>query len=460
MKNRMKNRIIILTALLIIAMIPKLSSSESLGPEMLLTGRCRYPIAVTVSSPVYHVIAQFGEERTQALNKLLRHLSVTVTLDGDISETCLAVDDEPVYSYIVKEKDSVRKTVYSIQPDTFYQQKSEEPDTGNTLMLFLDGDFFTLNRMLDDFYPLFEKTAESFKEYAKSSAAVSLNFRGYGKGVRKLTIPLPDNYIRDKFPEKAASLADTDEARMLIMSLLFSGTQKIILLYDQDDRLLRINYDGSVGNSEESIRKVSAVWRCVRTDKRKKDHLTLKTPSVKGTDKYNLIYEREVDESDSERQIIKWDLQLDLKEGEVRKKITFNADLQLDQNILSGKILYSEKQDGNDKKTTIIPSMKKENESEYSGTIEIANNSGKIVTSSTQYTVRVIPGKELTEPESIAECTSANPDPDTESGEELLRQRLDSVLLRKLLSLPPEDTEFFSLDIPQDVWNTLVKSLF
>ena len=458
MTGRHKKRIIILAAVLIL-MIPYCSLSEGLSADILLTGKCNSPVTVTVSSPAYSVIAQYGEERTKALNKLLRHLSISVTLDEDTSETSINVDNEPVYSYIQKTKKSVTRTVYSVQPDTVYEQKNEETDTGNLLTDFLNEDFFRLNRMLDDLYPAFENAADAFKEYSKPSNDVNLNFRGYGKGVRRLTIPLSEQYVKKHFPKAAARLVKNEDCAAIIRSLAFSGPQKIILLYNQDNRVLRINYDGTIGFSEDTARRVSAVWRCVRSGKIKKDHITLKTPAVKGSDKYNLTYEREEDRSDSDRSIIKWNLQLDIKEGEVRKKSVFNADLQLEQKILKGTIQYSEKQDGSETGISIIPEMKKENGTEYSGTIEIANKSGKIVTNSTLYTVRISTGRKLDFPESAVKSAPASTE-DTLSGEKKLQQILDSVLVRKLLTLPAEDTEFFSLDIPADIWNTLTQSLF
>ena len=62
------------------------------------------------------------------------------------------------------------------------------------------------------------------------------------------------------------------------------------------------------------------------------------------------------------------------------------------EDILDGKTVFSEKQDGNETKKTIITKLQKENSDEYNGTIEITNYSGKIVTSSAEYSVCVSRG--------------------------------------------------------------------
>ena len=44
--------------------------------------------------------------------------------------------------------------------------------------------------------------------------------------------------------------------------------------------------------------------------------------------------------------------------------------------------------------------------------------------------------------------------------EQQIQELLSGVLIRKLLSLPAEDLVFFNSDIPDEVWKTLVQSLF
>lgn len=445
-------------------MVPVLSScaggDEGIGPDLLMKGIFRSPVTVSISSPAYTQISQFGRERTESLNRLLKHLGLRITLDTDVSETVLTVDREPAYSYVETEEESVQRTVYSFQPDIVYLNRTEyttpsDPDFSG----FLDDHFFILNRFLDDFYPLFEKTAEAFSEWGKPSAA-SLNFRGYGKGVRKLTIPLSDQYVTEHFPGAAAGLAETDEIREFLNGLVFVGPQKIILLYDPDDRLLRINYDGKVGLTEDSVRKVSIVWRCLRTADRIKDNITIKTPSVKGYDKYNITYERAVDLSDPQHHSISWDLQIDLRADQLKKKISYSSDLAVSDGILGGKVLFAEKQDGGEKKILIVPEMQKENEDEYSGTIEITNYSGKIITSSLRASVSVYPGEKPAVPEYGRLKTAGEPAREaSENHSDPLQDQINSILIRRILELPEEDLAFLSTDIPEEIWDSLIQSI-
>ena len=457
----MRNRRFIRTAVLLISAFLICSAhaayADGIGPDALMTGRTDFPITVKVSEPVFRLIARFGADRTESFNKILKHIGFSVTVDGDLSETVISVDGEPAFSYLETSGDGEKRTVYSFDPDTAYicgndgAEKEENGITG-----FLEDHFFTLNRLLDGFYPFFEKTAETFSEFSKSTKT-SLNFSGYGRGVRQISIVLPAQYVSEHLPEACAAIADAEDIRQFVGRLIFKGTQKIMLLYDQEDRLLRIRYDGEAGFSEDSMRSVSAAWRCVRNGNEKKDHLTLKTPAKKGGDRYNLTYERAVSLQDDSTQKISWDLQIDLKDGELREKDSFTGELSAGDQ-LNGNIVYSRKTDGTEQTVTIVPAMKKENGDEYAGALEIKENSGKIITSSFTAQLSVGPGVSLTAPEYVKEYIPETQDPDDENKADPVQDRIAGILITKLLALPQEDLGYFSMDIPADTWNSLLQS--
>lgn len=428
------------------------------GPDALLSGRTDTPVTVTVSEPSYKLIARFGQDLTESLNRVLGHLSLSVTLDGELSETVFSVDGEPAFSSLEIDRGSVRKTIYSFEPDTAYTSRDENgEEEADGFTDFLERQFHKLNRLLDDLYPFFEKTAETFSGYSKTSA-VSLNFRGYGKGVRQTSITLPAQYVSESFQDVCAGIAETEESRQFLKNLVFKGTQRIILLYDQDGSLLQVRYNGEAGTDEENMRSVSIVWRSLRDGTGRKDHLTLKTPAKKGNDRYNLTYERDTGLPDDPERRITWNLQIDLKEGQVRKKISCSADLSAAGDQMDGRIEYSEKQDGPEISVTIVPAMKKENGDGYTGTIEITDKSGKIVTSSFTANVTVAPGGSLSDPGDVNEDPAGLANSGDGTVPDAVRDRINSILVTKLLTLPPEDLGFFSSDIPAEDWNAIVQS--
>ena len=441
----MKN-IIRKTFLVIIAAFCLFSGSNGIGEtfpsHFLLTGEFDSPITFSIYAPEYTQLAQFSKERLDSLNRLLRHISVTVGSDRNRAETVLYIDQEPLLSIMDTQSEM------SGQNQNLNEEKNTEKDE---FTFFLEKQYFRLNHLIDDLYPLFCKTAEKFPEYTGRSSA-TLNFSGFGKSVSRMTIQFPSEYVSEHFPEALADLCDNQTTRNDLKKLIFQGTQKIVLLFDQNGNVLRINYDGTVGVSETEMRKISLVWKCLRSGDHVKDSLTIKTPAVKGYDKDNITYERELDLSDPANRKLKWDYQLDQKKEKEKTKIRYTGDLHSEDMSSLGKIQYNVKGNSVPEHSIIITeSMSKEKEAEYAGTLEITNKTGKIVTSS------VMSGFSISE--SIQSDTQKKErngsqiimTPDNEGiPEEAIR-----ILIQKMMTLPEEDTVFLRKDIPDEIWKLL-----
>ena len=108
----------VLCFLLVIHLLTcSVSCSESFTPDLLLTGHIGFPVKMTVSSPEYNRIARFGEERTAYLNKLMKHFTLTVILDGSVSQTTLMIDQDPVVSIARIEDESDQHFIYSFDSE-------------------------------------------------------------------------------------------------------------------------------------------------------------------------------------------------------------------------------------------------------------------------------------------------------------------------------------------------------
>ena len=459
MKGR-KNGIILLILMVILLVFPQFSEAEGIQLSTLLTGETDQPLSVSISSLCFHSLAQYDEERTGSLNRLLQHISAGILIEDPLTETTVYIDDEPVFSVYEWPQGNKTRKSFSFEPDTVLEtETSHEQKEEPAFTCFLDTQFFRINRLMDSMYYLLEKFPSAFEDLCKSDKT-ALSFKKYGKAVRQVTIRFPADYVRDHFPDALCTLTESEECRSFIRQLHFNGSQKIVLLYDTEDHIIRINYDGTAGFSEESLRKVSVNWKTLKAQDHLLDELILKTPAIKGYDKYNLSYNRELDLTDPDHYAVLWNYELDLKAGEVRKKIQFTTDLRFEENILKGKSQFSQKQDGKENKITIEPAISKEYDAEYEGLLEITNYSGKIVNSRITTRLRISPGNHLSLRESDHTRFIDSQSSEGSAAEERLQSGLESILVNRLLLLPREDLDFFSKDIPDEIWNTLTQSLY
>lgn len=445
-----------LPVIIIIFMITCASGESEL--DVLLSGNIKDPVTVRITSPAFQQLSQFSSERNENLNKILNHFSINIRLDGSISETTVSSDQTPLFSVKEFNTEGKSKAVYSFQPDTVYQ-KTDNAVSDHSFVFFLDNQFFLINRILDQFYPMFTKASTAFPEYSKEGVS-GMNYREYGKAIRKIIIQFPSDYVKEHFPKVISDLCETEESRFFTEQFLYKGAQRITLLFDQNEKLMYVSYSGILGKAEESMRRVNFTWRCLRTENIKKDQVVLKTPAVKGYDKYNMTYDRELNLTDPVQNTVEWSFQLDLRDGEEKKKVQYSADLGYTDQKLEGTVQYAEKHNGQESTYVISPVIKKELNREYNGTIEISSKKGKIITSRLTSLLHISPSAVL----SAADLQNGKlTDLDGEAGKpaaEALQTKMNGIIIRGLLDLPAEDLLFLRQDIPDDDWNAIIQSLF
>ena len=452
--KRKAERLILTTYLIAMLILPAFSIAETPLPIRLMTGESPVPIRLVLSEPEVKKLSQFDESRTEQLNRLIRHLSIDVTLGQDVSRTGILIDQQEILSWLQKESSGEVLKIYSFDPSYLYQEQQDSADDpgSDSLVDFFERVLIPSNQDTDAFYSLFAQAPQIFADRVRNEKT-ELRFSGFGKAVQRITISFPADYVQERFPEILADAAEAESLKKTISGLSFSGNQKIGLLYDENGKIVRISYDGKVGKSQETLRRVSLVWKCLREDGHLKDSITLKTPALTGADKDNIVLERDLLEpAGEEAGNYYWDLQIDHRAGKEDRKLThFTASLPETDAEISGKIEYSVKRDGENPKIRIIPEITKESSGEYKGTLEIADYSGKIEKDNVLIHIQLQTGESLSWPAAEPETKNGNPEQGTPN------DIIAGIILRKLFELPEEDLEYFSHEIPADLWLELIQ---
>ena len=456
MKKTTEKRLIALL-MIILLLIPSLSFADIPLPITLLTGEAPKTIRIGISEPEVKKLSQFDERRTEQLNKLIRHIAIETETDGESSRTGILIDGKEVLSYLQQDAEGETRRIYSFEPDVCYTEKQEREENAGSddLTVFLEQYLLKAGGYMDQFYTLFAAAPEAFADRARTEKT-ELNFSGYGKAVKRVTISFGADYVKEQFPKALAEAAGTEECKGFISGLTFSGSQKIGLLYDTEDRIVRITYDGKVGETPETLRKVALVWKCLREDDHRKDGISLKTPAIEGADKDNIALERDLDYRDDGNGSYSWDIQIDHRAGKEDKKQTrFTAKLTDADNMISGNMEYSYKRDGKNPKIKIMPEIRKENGGEYKGTLEIADYSGKIEKNRLLVHVLMQKGSGIRWPETTEKKTET-PVPAENGTQGGTEETIAAVIIQKLFELPEEDLQYFSNEIPAELWRELI----
>lgn len=456
MKRNNRSVFVLLMTLLLIQTCTSCVFAESAGSHPMLSGEFETPVNINLSEFSFGKISQFGQERTESLNRLLSHISLNIRMDQNDSETTVLIDEDPLFTVSSMTDRETTGSVFSFNPGQIYINYGKE-EKEDDYFLFLEHHFFPINRLMDEMYAFFEKTGISFPEYTKPGSS-GMQYKGFGKAVRKITIQFPSDIVRDKFPGILSGLCDSEECRHFIEQMSYQGTQKITLQYDQDQKLMCVNYNGAVGMNADNMRRVSLTWKCKRNNECIKDNLSLKTPSIQGFDKYNISFTREEILNHDEMQQIQWDYQIDLKNNDVKEKTQYIAQLSESEGVISGEISYEERQNGTTDRLQITPKIRKENGSSYDGTIEISRKKGKIETSRirSRFSVESSPMYHITRKDGM-ELHSENTD--DEHTADILNEKMYGIILQKLVTLPQSDTGFLRQDIPEELWQSIGLSM-
>ena len=455
MTNMTKRRLLLVLLIFLMA-VPSVSSADIPLPVSLLAGRDSGQMRIVLYEPEIKKLAQFDDSRTDQLNRLIRHFAVDINLDRNVSDTAIMIDSKTVFSFLEKEENGLIQRIYSFEPDAvFSERQNDESQDADSFASFLEKDLLRGNQYLDDFHDFFASIPDAFPDRVRNDKT-ELHFSGFGRAVKRITVSFPADYVAEYFPKALADIADSEECRTIVSGLTFSGAQKVTLLYDENDRIVRINYDGNIGETQETLRKVALVWKCLRETEHQKDSVSLKTPSVKGADKDNIAFERELEYADPEAGKYIWDMQIDHKAGkEDKKQVRFTAELTDNHQSISGKVEYTVKRDGNNTKIRIIPEISQESSRQYKGTLEIADYSGKIEKD------RVIVKVKLDDSGSLNWKGDGLKEGNMVQSEDnnLLQdpnETIAAIMIRELFELPEEDLKYFSKGIPDDIWLELI----
>lgn len=456
--KRLKKVISLLLSVSLAAFVLTGAGAQSFPLESLVTGEDDSPVRVRLYAPAYAVLSQFDEQRLDQFNRLLKHFSLDVALDGETSAVSVSVDDEQAVSLLRKEETDLARMICSAAPSVEYVFDAHEAEEEETSFLsVLQSEVLDVNALLDAFHPLFAAFPERFADYAKQ-AGTDLRLKGYGKASKRINFTFPADYAESDLPAALASLAGSGTAKSHLSGLVFSGKQKVSLLLDQQGNLLRVTYDGKAGYSPELLYTVSINWKCLRTDTQLKDSLTMSRKPVSGKAYVNVQYDRSsgLEEEDS-KNTVHCELSRDSRNDEGNKQhIGFQADLESVSGGIAGTVKYVNKDSEHDTSLVILPHLKKaDNPGEFGGTLEIAEYSGKIVTSSLSLSLLVQRGEDLAWPSGGVSETRHPATEEEDAALDELRNLVVRGVLPRMMTLPEEDLLLISDGIAPEDWANL-----
>ena len=239
-------------------------------------------------------IAHFDDNRTEQLNRLLRHITFSGVLNKNEVSMTVSLDQKELFSVFQTEKDGKEKMVLFAGNDSFCVIPEEEMPVQTKSTPFYDIVMTAVEQKeiyctLDTFMSFFGQIRSFFQEKC-GSATILEKYKDYGTAVKKINLRLNSEEIKEFFMNHLEGTVYNHYGPDL-KKIQFSGRQDFEFLVTEEEKEIKIRYGGTAGYSDEDMRTVRIEWKTVRNDTVEKDELSIRTPSQDANRRNNLLLE-------------------------------------------------------------------------------------------------------------------------------------------------------------------------
>lgn len=426
------------------------------------------PMEITLAADV-KTHMPFDDDRCAQLNALLKHVSLrlgtSVEAEDAFSRLAVCVDGREALRLVQRETDQETQLQLSWQPDMTIAGDSQVMNellgqSAEEISLYgLDGSEVT---WLDDGAAMMASIGEALKPYGKETS-IKTSIKNMGTARRKITYTVPKDETAALVQAIAAHCPE-GELKTFLSGLVFSGKQKLILWLTSKGDVLRAEYAGICGISENDLRQVSLKWRMRRDDDLSRDDLTLKTPGVKGSNYNTLTIIRDVEQKKNGS--VNYELEFAETVRKDAKKSSRSGEVELlskpdgAASRLTGTVKVTRQLPGEDTKTSIgiEPELlvgSNDGTPEVSGKVILQKLQGKNVIEEAHISIQAGAGTYI-EWQETAETVQLSQLTEQQRGD--IAAAMSGALVPHLVLLPQEDTLYLSADLPEDVWQRIVEA--
>ncbi len=404
----------------------------------------------------------FGEERLGMLNDLLKHMCFRISEGENEASVSILSDEEKVFGLSKWTENGSENFCFSFEPDTAYtggtvQDLTGAPSVQASMLSFDLPPLLTADKIswADAGYDLLEKLPDVFPEYTRSQE-VKTRLKDVGMSTRKAVITIPQNDVRDNIMSRLGDRTEEKTLREFLHSLTFTGRQQFTLYYDENGQLMKANYSGQAGRTED-MRKLNVEWRGKRGNEIF-DDLTVKAPPVNGKNRDTLTIKRT--EIRAEEDTLQASLEWTRIRNRVKTILNGTADLSLKNKgtVLSGTIVLTSEKDELVTGFSASPDLTLNPETGWEGSVGIRYLSGKNAVIDAEIKAKGFAFSEspVERPEKILTLNDMSEKERADLSGRIQRQ-IASTLLKALLSLPKEDLRFLNYEMNDELWQQVLQ---
>ncbi len=435
----------------------------------------KQPLSVTLTANVSAWVP-LDDTRTGWLNDLVKHLTLKLgyqQLEGETWSTVdVLVDDTTALSLSQRAGSEESQLQLSVMKGKNYVASADADIAGlllgdSTSVSFAGIDSTELT-WLTDAYDLACGLDVALQEYG-TEKSVSTSIANIGTAKKKMVYTVPAE-AADSLPALLGGLCVEGKLQTLVKGLTFSGKQEFAAFYSADGTLMKVSYAGSCGVDADHLRKVTINWSMKRGDDEVRDNFTMKSPAVSGRDRNTITFTRVTKAKKNNTVAMESTLKHVSRLDGVENTLTVEADLsaapQDDKTVLTGTVNIKNVPEESSEKTQLILipaltiSAADATDHYISGTVTVTRKAGenlKRVERNAEITLSVDRGDYFDwKLNDTTVNLSALSETELESVQTEALSAISTALIRPLVLLPEEDTQYLSADLDEAVWQSIV----
>ena len=407
----------------------------------------------------------FDDDRLAMLKPLLNLMSLRLVTGEDEGFVTIGIDGQDALTL----KQHGNMAQLSCMPDVTYSDdddpismllgaETEFPGAYEALHLSPEGE-----TLLTHGRALLEKIPQAFESNGKKTKN-AINISGYGKSAYIIDYSVAAGKT-EAMKETLMAICPEGWLKRIIGELSFSGKQSLRVYFDEDDVILRIEYNGSCG-PKDNLRTVKLVWKLRHDEAVDKDYIELTAPAKKGKNKNNLTFERTISTNKKGAQTIVGSFKYTKTKNDITE--IWNGEYNLsnayteDSDVLQGDFMVQTRLGGDDNYKTVIiaPSLIIKGSEEYpdiTGTLSITEKYATRVTEQATLSVELKRADPLDweSTERVIELSTMD-EASLNATREDAAAAIAKALVRPLILALGADNEYFFRELPADVVQSII----
>ena len=409
----------------------------------------------------------FDDERLAMLTPILDMLSLRLITGDDEGSVTIGIADMDALTLNYRGKEvwisSFPDVTYTADEDpmsTLLGASVTITDTYETLGLASEGE-----SLITDGKRMFQQLPTVLEKFGKRSNSAT-NISGYGKSVYRIDYSFASGKA-SQLQEGLVTACPDGWLKRILTNLTFTGKQTLRIYFDEQDRPLRVEFNGSCG-PEGDIRNVKLVCRVRDDDEVSKVYLELTSPAKKGKNKNDLTFERTIQTNNKGARTVGGSF----KYTKTKDSVTsiWNGDFQLinafsdSADVISGNFTLQKKLNGADKyeAMTIVPDLVIAGSMEkpyINGSITVTEQYAGKVTEQAKVLIDLKPAENVAWEETTKRIDlSAMSEDGLAAERQKVADSIATAIVSPLVIIMGEDAEYFFRDLPPEAVDDIINA--